>query len=166
MLHTTRRSHHRIAEVDVSESSSSHTPREATSIIGWLREPRPGLVKVAIGLLSLQAFAVALYAVWGIFDLVTGLVEYLGVSIALVLAAAAVAWLLVAITRGVGDRRVWVRGPAVTVQILLILVGVSLLQAHVLSIGVPVLVFGAITFVVLCLPQVSRYIGYRELTQD
>ncbi|WP_313277367.1 hypothetical protein [Timonella senegalensis] len=150
----------------MTEQPHSESPQNRQSLLSWLAVPRPTMVKVALGLLTIEALAVIAYTVWGIADIVMGKVEYWAVSLALVACTALAGWLLAAITRGIGDRSPWVRGPALTIQILMVLVGVSMLQASLPAIGIPVLAFGALTFVVLCLPAVSNYIGFRELKQD
>ena len=132
----------------------------------WLKTSRPWLVQLAIVLIGVQALVLALYAVWALYELVTGKAEYIPVAVSLILCSALVSWLLVAIVRGIGDQRPWVRGPAFTVEILLILVGISILQSGVVSWGLILLLYGLCVCVLLAIPPVSRYIGVRELRQD
>lgn len=123
-------------------------------------------VKVLAVLLAVQCLAVTVYTLIGLFNLVTGKIEHLSVGIALLVSTALLAWFLFALVRGVIYGRTWVRGPAMTLQIFMVLVGVSLVQGTLWAAGLGVIAFGIATVSLLLSKQALAHIGVRELAQD
>lgn len=124
------------------------------------------LVRVAIALVFIQFMAVAIYTLIGVVQLVTGRIEHLSVGIALTVFSAVLSWFLYALLKGSIDGRPWVRGPLVTLQIFIMLVGVSVVQGDMWIAGVLLILFGAGTIAVFLSPKVYAHIGVRELSQD
>lgn len=132
----------------------------------WLRTPKPLLVNILMLILALQFLAVAIYTVDGVIQLLLGNIEHVSVAIALIVFTALLAWFLWALLRGVALKRAWVRGPAVTIQIFVLLVGVSLVQGSFWVPGILLIVLGAATVGLLVSPQVVAYVGTRHLSED
>lgn len=145
-----------------AENPSSETARP----LAWLSAQRPTAVTVLLVLLFIQCLAVAVYAVNGIVELVMGKIEHLSVGISLIVFSALLAWFMWTLLRGVATQRTWVRGPAVTIQIFIVLIGVSLVQGSLWAAGLGIIVFGGVTGALFLMPRVIGFIGTRELAQD
>lgn len=154
-----------------SKNSEAQDPREQLpheSDRGvWQRvQQLPALVLVAMGLIFVQAAAVAIYTVVGIFNLVAGRMEHPSVGIALLVFTAALTWFLFALFKGVFSGATWVRGPAITLQIFVVLVGVSVVQGSMWLPGLLLMLFGIATIVVFLSRPMVAHLGVRELRQD
>ena len=124
----------------------------------WLSRPKPRSVWITASALALQAVVLAILAVVGLVDL-AGPDRVMSVGIALVVSAGLGAWLLLACAIGLGAGRSWVRGPAITVQGLAALTGVSLVQGGATALGATLVVVGGATLVGLLSRPVSRFTG-------
>ena len=124
----------------------------------WLARHRPRTVWITLCALALEGLVLAVCAVVGLVDL-AGPDRVLSVGIALVVSAALGAWLLVACAIGLGAGRPWVRGPAITVQVLAALVGASLLQGGATALGAVLVVVCGATLAGLLSPPVARFTG-------
>ena len=124
----------------------------------WLARSKPRSVWITLSALGLQGLVLAVLAVVGLIDL-AGPDRVISVGIALVVSAALGAWLLLACAIGLGAGRSWVRGPAITIQVLAALVGVSLLQGGATVLGACLVVVGGATLVGLLSPPVARFSG-------
>lgn len=125
----------------------------------WFARSKPPAVWVTAGALALEAVVLAAFVVVGLIDLIAGPDRVISVAIALVVSTALGAWLLLACAVGLGAGRPWVRGPSITVQVLAVLVGISLLQGGVVPLGVCLVVVGGATLVGILSPPVSRFTG-------
>ncbi|MFD2839870.1 hypothetical protein ACFSYH_04715 [Populibacterium corticicola] len=144
-------------------SSSDPVPSSGPSTRGaWLWRRRPGAVWVLLVALAMQSLAALAYAVIGVIDLITGQIEYVGVTVALIVCSLLLAWFIFALTRGVGQQQPWVRGPAITLQIFVALIGISCVQAAMYPLGVSLIAVGIATIVLFVLPPVVEHISFRE----
>ena len=145
-------------------ASNDHEPTAPTAapVPGrakqWVARPKPRTVWGTLSALAIEGAVLAVCGVVGLIDL-AGPDRVLSVGIALVVSAALGAWLLIACAIGLGAGRSWVRGPAITVQVLVALVGASLLQGGATTLGACLVVVGGATLVGLLSPPVSRFTG-------
>ncbi len=148
---------------DESSPSSDSAPSSGEGVRGaWLRRRRPGVVWVLIAALALQSLAALAYAVIGVVDLIAGHIEYVGVTVALIVCSLLLAWFVFALARGVGQQQPWVRGPAITLQIFVALIGISCVQAAMYPLGVALIVVGIATAALFVFPSVVQHISFRE----
>jgi hypothetical protein len=119
--------------------------------------PRPAAVAWVATALGAEALVLVGLAVVGVLDLVAGGERAVGLAVGLVVAALLVAWLLGACARGLLAGLTWVRGPAMTIQILALLVAVSLVQGGLRALPAAVTVVAGTTFVGLVLPAVAAH---------
>ncbi len=144
-------------------SSSDPVPSSGPRTRGaWLRRRRPGAVWVLLVALAMQSLAALAYAVIGVIDLIAGQIEYVGATVALIVCSLLLAWFIFALTRGVGQQQPWVRGPAITLQIFVALIGISCVQAAMYPLGVSLMTVGIATIVLFVLPPVVEHISFRE----
>ena len=145
-------------------ASNDHDPTAPTAAPDsgrareWFTRAKPRGVWVTLSALAIEGVVLAVLAVVGLVDL-AGPDRVVSVGIALVVAAALGAWLLLACAVGLGAGRSWVRGPAITVQVLTALVGMSLLQGGATGLGAGLVVVGGIVLAGLLSPPVSRFTG-------
>ena len=145
-------------------ASNDHEPAESVAEPApgraqqWFALRKPLSVWLTLSALAIQAAVLAVLVVVGLVDLI-GPDRVVSVGIALVVSAALGAWLLLACAIGLGAGRPWVRGPAVTVQVLMALVGMSLLDGGATALGACLVAVGGITLVGLFTPTVSRFAG-------
>lgn len=145
-------------------ASNDHEPTAPTAASvserakRWVARPKPRTVWVTLSALAIEGLVLAVCGVVGLIDL-AGPDRVLSVGIALVVSAALGAWLLIACAIGLGAGRSWVRGPAITVQVLAALVGASLLDGGATALGACLVVVGGATLVGLLSPPVSRFTG-------
>ncbi|WP_435298383.1 hypothetical protein [Timonella sp. A28] len=136
------------------------------SLRKWFGSPRPLLVTIVLVLIGGQLLLTTVYVGVGTFNLASGNVDHVGIALMMIVSAAGASWLLFALLRGIAHGQAWVRGPALTVQILVILVGVSLIQAKLYAFGAAAMAYGFLLAVLFFVPQVSQHIGFREPRQD
>lgn len=118
---------------------------------------RPAAVTAVAVALGLEALVLVGLAVVGVLDLFGSGERAVGLAVGLVVAALLVAWLLGACARGLLAGLSWVRGPAMTLQILALLVALSLVQGGLRALPAVVTVVAGATFVGLVLPAVAAY---------
>ena len=133
----------------------------ATSAPSWWRTPRPGLVVALLIATGVEALALWGYTAIGAVSLMTGGAEHVGIAVALLVCSAGGAALMTASVKALGYAQAWSRGPLITIQLLAILVGVSLLQAGVTATGVTVIVWCVLVLVLLFSSEVTRFTGMR-----
>ncbi|MFC3991755.1 hypothetical protein [Actinoplanes siamensis] len=105
----------------------------------------------SVGLAGLTAYLM-------ILDLTSGGVDA-GVAISLTVMAALAAGAVFLVARALGRRKVRARGPAVVVQLFLLATGGFLVQVGPLWLGVVLLIFAAVTAVLVLLPASGRALG-------
>lgn len=110
-------------------------------MLAWLKAPRPTTVRAVMALLSLQALALAGYTVFGLFEVATGKFDYLPIALALLICTGLAALLLWWGVKGVGNGVARVKGMIITVQIIGVLVGVSMLQGGIYAPAIALLIW-------------------------
>lgn len=118
---------------------------------------RPAVVTGVAVALGVEALVLVGLAVVGVLDLFGAGERAVGLAVGLVVAALLVAWLLGACARGLLAGLSWVRGPAMTIQILALLVALSLVQGGLRALPAAVTVVAGATFVGLVLPAVAAH---------
>lgn len=91
---------------------------------------RPLLLRVALGLVLLEAVGLAAFGLWTFVELATAGFADAGMSIGVTVALVGFAALLVAAARALWLGRRWGRGPVVTWQLLQFAVGASAIGAN------------------------------------
>ena len=141
---------------DPAAPSAAPQPGRART---WFDRWKPLGVWLTLIALALEGVVLAVLVVVGLVDLLVGSDRVVSVAVALVVCAALGSWLLLACAVGLGTGRPWVRGPSITLQLLAVLVGISLLQGGVPVLGGVLTAVGGVTLVGLLSPPVSRYTG-------
>lgn len=132
----------------------------------WFARWKPLSVWLTLSALALEALLLLVLAVVGLVDLLGGSERVVQVALALVVSALLGAWLLAACAVGLGAGRSWVRAPALTVQLLTVLVALTFIQGGAVVLGSVALVVGGATLVGLLSPPVARYTGRRTFSFD
>lgn len=125
----------------------------------WLSRPRPVVVSLTSLGLGVEALVLVVLAVVGLLQLAGPDGNEIAVAATLVLCSAAMAWLLLVCAAALGSGRTWVRGPAVTVQLLALLVAYSVLGTGERTAAVAVGILAGATLVGLLTPAVARFTG-------
>lgn len=146
----------------VSQTPETTDSPEPTSLLQWLATPRPGLVKVTMLLVALQAIGFAGYTLFGLVQLVRGDFEYFTVIVSVLVFTSLMAAILLAAVKGLGNARPWVRGLIITFQLLGLLVGVSLIQGGIYGLAVPLLIWVIAILILMFSRGVNAYVGPRE----
>lgn len=136
-------------------TNAPHTP------VSWFRVSRPGLVVALLVAGAVEALLLWAYTVWGIFALITGDTQTPLVAVALLACTGGAALLVTLAVRALGDAKVWARGPLITMQLLAILVGVSLMQGGLAGAGIAVIIWCVLVLVLLFSSEVTRFTGMR-----
>lgn len=145
---------------------SSSEMQSSRGILGWLKRTRPTSIQILLALVGVQWLALSLYTVWGVLNLVAGKVQHISVALVLIACTAGASWFLFVLLRGIGNGQPWVRGPLVTVQIFVLLVGVSTVQSTMWWAGIVLLAYGVATLAALFARQSTAFIGVRDLPQS
>lgn len=131
----------------------------------WASRWKPWSVWATLSALAVEGLVLAVLVVVGLVDL-AGPDRVVSVGLALVVTALLGAWLLLACAVGLGAGRPWVRGPAITVQVLAVLVGVSFLQGGATGLGAGLVILGGATLVGLLSAPVARFTGRTTFSFD
>lgn len=107
--------------------------------------------------LGVEALVLVALAAVGLLDVLDGDATAVAPALALVVAALFVAWLLASCSRGLASGRGWVRGPAITLQLLALLVALSLAQGGLRALPAAIACVAGATVVGLLLPSVTAY---------
>jgi hypothetical protein len=132
----------------------------------WIALRHPLSVWMVTAALVLEGLGLAACAVIGLLRVLPGSDHVASVSIALAVSSAAGAWLMLACGIGIGSGKSWPRGPAITVQVLGALVGVSFIQGGAAAIGFGLLGGGLVVGIGLLSGPVSRFTGRRTYSPD
>lgn len=121
----------------------------------------PATLTWAVRLLLTEAAALALLTGYLVVEDFTAEATDLGVALALTGFAALSAVGVAALARALWRRSAGARGPAVVVQLMLLLFGYYLSQAGLWWLGGPLLVLGLATGVLVLAPATTRALGLR-----
>jgi hypothetical protein len=119
----------------------------------------PATLLWAVRLLLGEAGLLAVVTAYLIYQDVTATATSLGVAIALTVFAALGAVAVLALARALARRSAGSRGPAIVVQMLLLVTAYYMLQGGLLWLGVPVLVLGLTVGILLVTPATTRALG-------
>jgi hypothetical protein len=119
----------------------------------------PATLRWAVHLLLGEAGLLAAVTAYLIYQDVTATATSLDVAIALTVFAALGAVAVLALARALARRSGGARGPAIVVQMLLLVTAYYMLQGGLLWLGVPVLTLGLTTGVLLVTPATTRALG-------
>jgi hypothetical protein len=137
-----------VTESEPGSPASPDTTAELPATLLW-----------AVRLLLGEAGLLAVVTAYLIYQDVTATATSLGVAIALTVFAALGAVAVLALTRALARRSAGSRGPAIVVQILLLVTAYYMLQGGLLWLGVPVLVLGLTVGILLVTPATTRALG-------
>jgi peptidoglycan/LPS O-acetylase OafA/YrhL len=122
-------------------------------------EPLPATLRWAVWLLSAQATATALVTGYLIVQDVTATPTDRTVAVGVTLFAALGALVLGAVARALSRRRAGARGPAVVLQLMLLVLGYYMVQGGLVWLGVLLLAVGLCTGVLIVSPASTRALG-------
>jgi hypothetical protein len=114
---------------------------------------------LAVNLLRAQAAGLAVVTAYLIYQDVIGEATSLGVAIALTCFAALAAVVVALLARALGRRSAAARGPAVVVQLMLLVVSYYMLQADLLVVAVPLIALALATGAAVLAPSTTRALG-------
>jgi hypothetical protein len=119
----------------------------------------PASLLLAVSLLRAEAVALAVVTAYLIYQDLTGEATSLGVAIALTCFAALGAAGIALVARALARRSVAARGPAVVVQLMLLVVSYYMLQADLLVVAVPLIALALTTGAALLAPATTKALG-------
>jgi hypothetical protein len=120
---------------------------------------RPASLLWAVRLLGAEAAGLAVVTAYLIYQDLTATATSLGVAIALTVLAALGALGTAAVARSLARRSAAARGPAVVVQLMLLLVSPYMLQAGQFWLAVPLIVMSVGAGALLLAPPTTKAIG-------
>ncbi|MEJ3743967.1 hypothetical protein WEI85_11815 [Actinomycetes bacterium KLBMP 9797] len=119
----------------------------------------PGPLRWAVRLLTGEAVALGLVAVFLVYEDLTGTATTLGGALVVTGFAAVGALLVFALARALAARRKGARGPAVVVQLMLLPIGFFMIQGGLAWLGVPVLALALTIGGCLVSPSTIKALG-------
>ena len=121
----------------------------------------PATLRWAVRLLSAEAAALAVVTAYLIYQDLTATATSLTVAIALTVFAALGALAVAALARALARRSAGARGPAIVVQLMLLVISYYMVQAGLLWLGVPLILLGLAVAGLLLAPATTRALGLR-----
>ena len=122
-------------------------------------KPAPASLRAALLLLGAQTVVLVLLTVLLVYADVAGTgagaTTALGTIIFTALLAALLGWFTWALFR----RRAWARGPAITIELLLVPIGVTMVSGGLPQLGIPVIILGLVTAATLLAPTTREALG-------
>jgi hypothetical protein len=119
----------------------------------------PPTLTWAVRLLLGEAAALAVLTAYLIYQDLTATPTSLGVAVALTVFAALGAAGVAMVARALARRSAAARGPAIVVQLMLLVVAYYMVQAGLLRLGVPLIVLGLGVGILLLAPPTTRALG-------
>jgi hypothetical protein len=119
----------------------------------------PATLAWAVRLLLAEAAALAVVTAFLIYQDLTGSPLSLSVAIALTVFAALGAAGVAMVARALARRSAGGRGPAVVIQLMLLVVSSYMVQGGLLWLGIPLIVLGLTVGVLLLAPATTRALG-------
>ncbi|GAA0802582.1 hypothetical protein [Spirilliplanes yamanashiensis] len=121
--------------------------------------PNPTTLRLAVGLIMLEAAAVAVVTAYLLWQDLTGRATVMSVAIGVTLFAAIGVVVLAAVGRALARRRSGARGPAVVLQLMVIVIGYYMTQGGLVWPGVGLIVLGLVTGGLVVSPPTTRALG-------
>jgi hypothetical protein len=119
----------------------------------------PATLLWAVRLLLIEAVGLAVVTAYLGYQDLTGAPTRLGVAIALTVSAGLGALAVAAVARALGRHSTGARGPAVVIQMMLLVAAYYMLRAGLLWLGVPLILLGLATGVLIVAPPTTRALG-------
>jgi hypothetical protein len=126
---------------------------------GPAEPPPPGTLTWAVRLLLAEAAGLGVVAAYLVYQDLTAAAASVGVAVALTVAAALGALGVATVARSLARRSAGARGPAVVVQLMLLVTSYYMLQAGQLWLGVPLIALGAGAGILLLAPPTTKALG-------
>ncbi len=144
------------AAVNASEPEGPASPDSAVDTSG---ARSPATLRWAVRLLSAEAAALAVVTAYLVYQDLTATATSLTVAIALTVFAALGALAVAALARALHRRSAGARGPAIVVQLMLLVVSYYMLQGGLYWLGVPLILLGPVVGGLLLAPATTRALG-------
>jgi peptidoglycan/LPS O-acetylase OafA/YrhL len=122
-------------------------------------DTNPSTLRWAVGLLFAEAAALTLVTAYLVVQDLTGKATDVGVAIGVTLFAALAVVVLVAVARSLNRRRSGARGPAVVLQLMLLVLGYYMIQGGLVWLGVLLIVVGLAAGLLIVSPPTTRALG-------
>ncbi len=140
-------------------ASEPEGPAAPDSTVDAPHPQSPATLRWAVGLLYLEAGALAVVTAYLIYQDLTAAATSLTVAIALTVFAALGALAVGALARALARRSAGARGPAIVVQLMLLVISYYMVQAGLFWIGVPLILLGLAVGGSLLAPATTRWLG-------
>jgi hypothetical protein len=140
-------------------ASQPEGPASPDSTVDAPRPQAPATLRWAVRLLYLEAGALAVVTAYLVYQDLTATATSLTVAIALTVFAALAALAVGALARALARRAAGARGPAVVVQLMLLVISYYMVQAGLLWLGVPLILLGLAVGGLLLAPATTRALG-------
>lgn len=125
-------------------------------------EPIPSTLRWAVRLLFAEAAVLTVVTMWlFVLDLTAERTARVSVAIGVTVFAALAVVVLLAVARALAVRRSGARGPAMVLQLMLLVIGYYMVQGGLAWLGVPVLLVGLSTGLLIVSPATTRALGLR-----
>ncbi len=121
----------------------------------------PASLRWAVGILAAEAVGVGVIAVLLVYEDLTAEATNLRSALFVTCYAAAMAAVLALLAVYLAKRRSWPRGPAIALQLIILLPAYNLIRSGVAWLGVPVAVLAIATIVLLITPSTRDALGIR-----
>lgn len=121
--------------------------------------PTPATLRWAVRLLLLEAAAVAVIAGLLLYEDLTAAAADIGAALAVTGYAAVMAGALALLAVNLGRRRAWPRGPAIALQLLLLLMSYTMVTGGLAWLGVPAGALGLTVAGLLIAPATREALG-------
>ncbi|WBB79395.1 hypothetical protein O7606_25070 [Micromonospora sp. WMMD882] len=122
-------------------------------------DPVPATLSWATRLLRAEAVALALVAVWLVYENLTAEAQDLTSALLITLFAAGGAVALWALGSGLARRRAGARAPAIVLQLMLLPIGWYMIQGGLGWLGAPLMALGVGVCALLLAPATTRALG-------
>ena len=122
-------------------------------------EPNPTTLRLAVGLILVEAAAVAVVTAYLLWQDLTGRATVMSVAIGVTLFAGIGVVVLAAVGRALARRRSGARGPAVVLQLMVIVIGYDMTQGGLVWPGVALIALGLLTGGLVVSPPTTRALG-------
>ncbi len=140
-------------------ASQPEGPASPDSSVDAPGTPAPATLLWAVRLLYLEAGALGVVTAYLIYQDLTATATSLTVAIALTVFAALGALAVGALARAVARRSAGARGPAIVVQLMLLVISYYMVQAGLFWLGVPLILLGLAVGGLLLAPATTRALG-------
>ncbi len=121
--------------------------------------PNPSTLRAAVALILLEAAGAALLTAYLAWRDLTGAARDIGVAIGVTLFALLATVVLASVGRALARRRSGARGPAVVLQLMIMVVGYYMAQSPLTGAGIALIALGLVTGGLIVSPPTTRALG-------